>query len=137
MYDKLLLLNSDEDDIYSLAVLSYIFSSLILVIDSVSVYFWKVNSLLYERLVWTLIRGMFEFAITLLLFVCIHIIWFATVYMWGNSSTYPLLILGKNLPTMVFSWRRKRHDYLFCFCKIFPQYNRNKTWNLIRSSMSW
>ena len=69
--------------------------------------------------------------------LCIRIFWFATVDMWGNSSTSTLLILGKNLPTILSSWQRKHHDYLFYFCKIVPQHNWNKTWNLRISSMSW
>ena len=53
------------DASYSLAFLSSIFSSLILVLDSASVSFWKVTSSFDEHLVWTLIRGRFEFPITL------------------------------------------------------------------------
>ena len=53
----------------SVALLSSIFPSLILVLDSVSVSFWKGTSSFDECLVWTLILGMFlgmfEFSITL------------------------------------------------------------------------
>ena len=44
---------------------------------------------------------------------CIIIIWFYIVDVWVNISTSPLLRLGKNLPAMFYSWRRKRHNYLF------------------------
>ena len=56
------------DAIYSLAVLSYIFSSLMIVLESVSVSFCKVTSSFDEHLVWMLILEMFEFPITLSLF---------------------------------------------------------------------
>ena len=45
----------------SLAFLSSIFSSFILLPDPVSVSFFKENISFDERLVWTLIQGMFEF----------------------------------------------------------------------------
>ena len=125
------------DAISSLALLSSVFSSLILVLNSVSVSFYKVTISFDERLVWTFIRRKVWISYNIITVVCIHIIWFSNVDMWGNSSTSPLLILGKNPPTMFLSRQRKRHDYLFYFCKIVRQYNWNKTWNLIRSSMSW
>ena len=69
--------------------------------------------------------------------VCIWIILFVTVYVWVNSSKYPLIRLEWNLPPLFSSWWRKHHEFLFYFCKIVRQYNRNKTWNLIRRSMLW
>ena len=53
------------DAISSLALFSSIFSSLLLVLHSVSVSFWKVTSSCFERFLWTLIQGRFEFSITL------------------------------------------------------------------------
>ena len=51
--------------ISSLIFSSSIFSLLILIIDSVSVYVCKVMSVLNELLFWTLIPGIFEFPIKL------------------------------------------------------------------------
>ena len=56
------------DYISSLALLSSICFSLILVLESVSVFFCKVMSSFDQRLVWMLIRGRFEFTITLSMF---------------------------------------------------------------------
>ena len=67
----LLSIISDEflwDDISSLILFISMISSLIIIIDYVSVSFWKVTSVLNELLVWTLIRGRFEFPITFSLF---------------------------------------------------------------------
>ena len=60
---------------------------------------------------------------------CIQIIWFATVDVIFRSSISPLLILGKNLPVMFSSWRRKRHTELFFYCKTVPRYNQNELEN--------
>ena len=62
---------SDEflwDDISSLILFISMISSLIIIIDYVSVSFLKVTSVLTELLVWMLIRGRFEFPITFSLF---------------------------------------------------------------------
>ena len=56
------------DDISSLILLSSIISSLVLILDYVSVSFWKIMSVLKKILVWTLKRGRFKFPITLSLF---------------------------------------------------------------------
>ena len=43
---------------------------------------------------------------------CIQMTWFATVDVWVNSSTSPLLRNVKNVPSFFRSWRRKLHNYL-------------------------
>ena len=56
---------------------------------------------------------------------CILIILLSTVHVWVNSSKSRLLINVQNIPSLFPSWRRKHRNYLFYFCKIFPQYNQN------------
>ena len=57
--------------------------------------------------------------------VCIWIIWFATVDMWGNSSSSHLIRLEWNIPPLFFSSWRRHHDHVFYFCEIARQYNCN------------
>ena len=57
--------------------------------------------------------------------LCIQMIWFGNIDVWINRSKSFILRLVWNLPPLFPSWRRKHHDYLFYFCKIFPQYNHN------------
>ena len=68
---------------------------------------------------------------------CIWIMWFATVDVWVDSSTSPLLRLLWNFPPTFTSIWHKHHEYLFYFYKILPHYNRNLTWKLRRHSMPW
>ena len=76
-------------DISLLILLSSVILSFILVLDSVSVYFCTVMSLFNELLVWTLIRGMFEFPITSSLFDVLELsvsLPFKGSYVWMRSS---------------------------------------------------
>ena len=100
-------------DIPSLVLLSSIFYSLILVIDSVSVSFCKVKSSFDKCSVWTLIRREVWISYNNITVVCILIIWFATIDMWGNSITSPLIRLQWKLPQLISSWWGKHHD---CLC---------------------
>ena len=68
---------------------------------------------------------------------CIRIIWSATVDVWVYIITSPLLRLGQKLTDIFSSWKCKLHHYLFYFCKIFLQYNKDKTLKLRRCSMPW
>ena len=68
---------------------------------------------------------------------CIQIISLATVDVWVKMSTYHLLRNVQNITSLFPSWQRKRHNYLFYFFKILPQYNWNQTWKWRRISMSW
>ena len=68
MYGQLFLLNFWLDDISSFILFSSIISSLVLILDYVSVYFCKVPSVLNELSIWTLIQGRFENPITVSLF---------------------------------------------------------------------
>ena len=105
------------DDISSLALLSSIFSSLILVLDSVAVSFYKVTSSFDERLVWTLIQGMFELPITLYLLYVFRPFYLLLLTYEVTVVHLLFLYLKKNLLTMFLFWRRKRHDYFFTFVK--------------------
>ena len=107
-------------DIYSLALLSSVISSLILILDCVLVSFCKVMSLFNEVLEWMLIQGRFEFTITSSLFDIFEL--FVKCYL----TVICLLFLDLNetfLPG--FSWWHKYHDWLFYFCKIVSRSNHN------------
>ena len=60
--------------------------------------------------------------------VCIRIILFATVDMWGNSNTSSILRSVQNLPSLFNSWERERNYNLVYFCNELYQYNINETW---------
>ena len=105
------------------------------------------NNLLYISLFlqsnwcikWTFVlkvyMSKFWISYNIITFLCIQIIWFNIVDVWVNSSTSPLFRLVKNVPSVFYSWRRKRNNYFFYFCKIVLQYNQNKTWKLRRRSI--
>ena len=80
-------------DIYPL-VFSYIISSLIILLDSVSVYFCKEMSLFNELLVWTLIWGRFEFIFTLSLFDVFK--WFVSLLLKCELTAIHIIFLDSN-----------------------------------------
>ena len=47
--------------------------------------------------------------------LCIQVIWFATVDVWVNSITYPLLRNVWNIPSLFPSWQHKHHDLMVSY----------------------
>ena len=124
MYDQLLLINFDEIVFPHLHFFHHFF-----IIDT---YHWLCIIFFLQRnecikLTFGLNVDMRKVLISYKIITvwCIQIIWFTTVDFWVISNIYPLLILVWNLPTLFYSWRYKHHDFLFYFCKIVSQYNRN------------
>ena len=124
MYDKLLLLNFEDTIFLHL----YIFINY-LMIDTNN---WLCISFCLqsnECIKWTFSLNVHRrndwISYIIITFWCTEMIWFTIVYMWVKINTSPIFILVWNLSPFFPSWRCKQHDYLFYFCKIVPQYNRN------------
>ena len=120
-------------EMYSLIFFWSVLSSLIRTIDSISVFLgdesikWTVVFNVAMRKVWS--------SYNIITVWCVEIIWFVAIDVWDNVSTYPLLILVQNLPTLFLPWQHKHHT--FFFCRIVHQYNQNWTFKLISRSMPW
>ena len=85
--------------IYSLILISYIISSLIIILDSISVFF-KVNQCTKQTFVLNVDTRKVWIYYNIITVWCIQMIWFDIVDVWVNSYTSTFLILGKKLPAI-------------------------------------
>ena len=114
MYNKLILLNFDKMIFFYLNFFVHY-----LIIDTNTwiciSFFLKYNDCIKvtfgmdidTRKVWT--------SYNIITVWCIQVIWFATVDVWVNSITYPLLRNVWNIPSFFPSWQHKHHDLMVSY----------------------